>query len=271
MTQRAHRFGLKQPEFLSGFLSLRGVNEPVHYLICEDALPGIAAQVLTSSGRLVPLLYGCQQDIHLTTNRLGRPAIVAFTAEGHRALVADAKTFYSGNPLGSYLEDPYRELIAWLESNPGYPVKAIQLKFAGKERYFEPVSVEVPLAEGRLLVPTGELDAAPKAVSATLLTSGRSTMNPEGCEEFELLIGEWSCALSEGCFGGRPFYQVLEVGCGEPQIVMEVGYRNGVGDAQTDNFDLRSEIQTRRDGDRMTVLHANFTYRERPQWGEEEF
>ena len=267
---KAHRFGLKQREYLAGFLSLRGINEPVHYLICEDALPGIAAQVLTSSGRLVPLLYGCQQDIHLTTTRLGRPAIVAFTAEGHRALVADAKTFYSGNPLGSYLTSPYEDLIAWLQTSPGYPVKAIQLKFGGKERYFEPVSVEVPLAEGRLLIPTGELKAAPKAVSATLLTSGRSTMNPEGCEEFELLIGPWSCAVSEGCFGSRPFYQVREIGCGEPEVVMEVTYRDGVREAHTDNFDLRSEILTRRDGDRLTVLHANFTYREQPRLDDDE-
>jgi hypothetical protein len=267
---KAHRFGLKQPEYLAGFLSLRGINEPIHYLICEDALPGIAAQVLTSSGRLVPLVYGCQQDIHLTTTRLGRPAIVAFTAEGHRALVADAKTFYSGNPLGSYLADPYEELIAWLESSPGYPVKAIQLKFGGKERYFEPVSAEVPLAEGRLLVPTGELEAAPRAASATLLTSGRSTMNPEGCEEFELLIGPWSCAVSEGCFGGRPFFQVREIGCGEPEVVMEVAYRDAVRDAQIDNYDLRSDVLTRRDGDRLTVLHANFTYRERPRLNKDE-
>ena len=260
---KSHRFGLRQPEFLAGFLSARGVNEPIHYLICEDALPGIAAQVLTSAGRLVPLLYGCQQDIHLTTNRLGRPAIVAFTAEGHRALMADANTFYSGNPLGTYLKKSDRDLLAWVESDPGYPVKAIQLKFEGKERYFEPVSTEVPLAEGRYLVPTGELAPAPQAVSATLLTSGRSTMNPEGCEVLELLIGEWSCAVSEGCLRSRPFYQVREIGCGEPKVVMEVPYRGGSQEARLERLDLHSEVQTRSDGDRVTVLQANFTYRER--------
>src|SRR4029078_12092388 len=41
------RFPLKSADALGSFLAVRGVTEPVHYVICEEAFDGVRAQALT--------------------------------------------------------------------------------------------------------------------------------------------------------------------------------------------------------------------------------
>ena len=258
---RPHRFGLRAPEKLAGFLQERGVEEPIHYLICEDALPGVAPQALTQSGRLVPLTEPCGGEAKVTSHELGRPAAVAFTAEGHRALLADARTFFGGNPAGIYLQPSHRPLFDWLEGEPGFLVEATQLEFEGTERGLLPVAAEDPVVLGRQLHPTGEVDAAPLAVTARFLSRGRAILDPPGCTSLQIDIGTWSCAVSEGCLPGSTFFVVREVGCGGAQVLMETAYHEGTTAVSTPRIDLRSDIKLRQDGDRITVLEARLTYR----------
>ncbi|MFT4625459.1 MAG: hypothetical protein ACI8PZ_004127 [Myxococcota bacterium] len=258
---RPHRFGLRGSMELAGFLRERGVDEAIHYLICEDALPGVAPQVLTQSGTLVLLGKPCMGDVSVTSHRLGRPALVAFTAEGHRALLADSRTFYGGNPAGIYLAPSHRTLFDWLAGEPGYLVEATQLKFEGPERGTQPVAVENPLSLGRRLLPTGEVEPAPLAVTATLLSRGRAVLDPPGCTMLQIDVNTWSCAVSEGCFPSSTFFDVKEIGCEEKGNLMTASYREGTATMSTHRLDLRSDLTLRQDGDRITVLKAELTYR----------
>jgi hypothetical protein len=260
-TSQPFRFDVGSIERLAGFLADRGIEEGVHYIICEGAFPGIAPQALTESGDVVPLLRGCQQDVSLSTRGLGRPAVIAFTAEGHRAVKADIRTFYGGNPDGIFLAREHQPDVKWLEQDPGFLVSTLQVRFEGADRFFSPIPQEDQLMEGRFLISNGDLAASPMAVTATLMTSGRARLEPEGCAELEVLVGDWHCALSDGCLTGSTFFRVRDVGCGEPRVVMEVPYGAGVHQVRFGDLQLRSDVETKKSGDRLTVTSAKFTYR----------
>ena len=264
---RPHRFGLRGEANLAGFLQARGITEPVHYLICEDALPGVAPQVLTETGRLVALSEPCGNDVVLSSHKLGRPAAMAFTAEGHRALLADASTFYGGNPAGIYLNKSHNLLFKWLKGEPGYTVEVTQLKFSGDELAFPAIAVENKVALGRQLLPTGEVDPAPLAVTATLLSPGRAVLDPPGCTLLEIKVGTWSCAVSEGCLSSSTFFTVQDVGCVPKGPVMAGSYKEGVATMSAPRLDLRSDMRLRQDGDRITVIEAKLTYRLKDESG----
>ncbi len=256
------RFPLREKQKLAGFLTSRGIEEPIHYLICEEALPGVAPQALTQSGVLVPLGRPCNVDVALTAWRLGRPAIMAFTAEGHQALLADAKTFYGGNADGVFLNRSHKGLFQWLEAPAGPLIGSAQVKLEGPAMTFRGVADDRVLAEGRSLIPTGDIEPAPLAVTTMLLSRGRAELDPPGCSLIEIDVGPWHCAMSGGCLGGNTFYEVRDTGCGNDRSpLMRVTYREGVTTVSTPRLDLRSDVKVRTDGDRTTVLSAKFTYR----------
>ena len=191
--------------------------------------------------------------------------MVAFTAEGHRALVADARTFYGGNPAGVYLGPAHRGLFNWVQGEPEFLIEATQLRFDGPENSFPPVAVENQVPLGRQLLPTGEVDAAPLAVTATLLSSGRAVLDPPGCTMLEIRVNNWSCAMSEGCLAGSTFFTVSEIGCPEQGLLMSTTYNEGIQTVSTPRLDLRADVRQRKDGDRITVLEAKLTYRHKEE------
>ena len=60
-----YQFTFFKPDTLAGFLEARGIDEPIHFMVCEDFLPGLAPQVMTQSGEIKPLQWGCIREISL--------------------------------------------------------------------------------------------------------------------------------------------------------------------------------------------------------------
>ena len=126
-------FTLSRPSQLAGFLEKRGVSEPIHYLVCEDAIEGIMPQVLTQRGEIVPLTVGCLSEIQLvgTTRQSefadGLPSMVAFTGNGYAALKRDVKVYLSGDSSGLLLGRPQTKLMNALFKSPERRQGAIRL------------------------------------------------------------------------------------------------------------------------------------------------
>lgn len=258
----AFRVTLRHQDRLAGFLAQRGIDKPLHYLICEDAFDGVKAQVLTEQGRLQELGFGCLKDVSISGEGLGRVVAVAFTAAGHDALVNDVNTFYGGSPEGLFLDPRWRSLLDVVESDPGFLRGASKLRFEGTPQYFRAMAAEEPVPGGRRLLPTTlRAGFAPLAVTATLMSEGRNEIDPPGCSLLQADVEPWLCALSRGCLPSSKFVRVREVGCGEPRDVLSVSYGSHVADGGTDELEVRMSLDTRRYGDRVDVLRARLSYR----------
>ena len=119
-----YRMGLKSTEKLAGFLGERGISGPIHYLICEEALPGISAQVMLESGQIVPIEPGCIRSMNVNgperTQRFGAhvPSMVAFSSYGRERLMEHLTLFMSGSMDGIFLDFRDRQVLDTMSRNP---------------------------------------------------------------------------------------------------------------------------------------------------------
>ena len=73
-------------------------------MVCEDFLPGLAPQVMTQSGEIKPLQWGCIREISLGGTMRDRwfgsdlPKAVAFTSVGRQALRTKRRYFFLAHP-----------------------------------------------------------------------------------------------------------------------------------------------------------------------------
>jgi hypothetical protein len=111
-----YQFTFFKPDTLAGFLEARGIDEPVHFLVCEDFLPGLAPQVLMQSGEIKPLQWGCIREISLGGTMRDRwfgsdlPKAIAFTSVGRQMLVEQTAIFLSGTPDAGFMQ-PWQESL----------------------------------------------------------------------------------------------------------------------------------------------------------------
>jgi len=248
---------------LRSFLRDRGVREPIHYLICEDAFPGVRAQVLTESGKVVRLGKGCLRDVGVSRPGIGRPTAVAFTASGHRALIDDIATFYSGNSDRAFLDPQYAQFVDLVDQDTGPLLRAVRVWFRGSAGGgHDAVAGEARLGVGNSLIPSG---VGPKpaqlAVTATIVSAGRARLDPPGCTLLEVSTKPWECGLTSGCFSSNQFMTVVDVGCGEPRILLEVPYTGGLVQGGDDRIELRAVVANAELRDRTSVLGARLSYR----------
>ncbi|MBX2803999.1 MAG: FHA domain-containing protein [Myxococcales bacterium] len=270
---RVARFVLKNKDHLAGFLADRGVDGPVHYVICDEAFEGIKKQALMSDGTIRPLSFGCINDLRLEGIVEGKPVAIALSAVGHRALVDDVITFYAGNPDGLWLPSERRVLADAVRRSPGRRQGGTKLVANSSQpdvALFDPV----PDVGRALATPARQLEntdlrvvPAPPAYTAIVTEPGGASLDPEGCAS---LIVETNAFASRRwrTFLGWPFMTVSDVGCGERRELVQAGYGaigTGVHDASIGDLQVRVVVEGRNpSGRHREVARARVTYRQLP-------
>ncbi len=261
------RFTLVEREKLAGFLLARGVTDRIHYIVCEEALPGLKAQVLTQSGKLEPLDFGCLGDLALSgaaelSDR--PPRMIAFTASGRRALVDDMTTWLSGGPDGLFLDGHGGAVMGLVAAEPASRVM-MRLSFIGVDLAIDPIADDRPLVGVRRLIPSGTVLGLPAPAATTIVLDGAGALraDPPGCSELLVESAGWICAWSLLCTPGADFVAVREVGCGlpEPQTVMIAPYSAFLSGGGNGNVDVRVALDTHVGARRLDVLRSRVSWR----------
>lgn len=253
------RIRMAKPERVAAFLASRGITEPVHYLICEGALDGIAAQARAASGRLVHLTPGCLGEVLFDGQKLGSVAMVAFSAVGRRALLDDLASTWGGSPEGLWLGPEDAKRLRELSVEPGVPRGSSLLtafRVDGELPWRAPP--EVPLGDRVRLISNvaGAPPQRPPAVVRTLTEAGDQVIDPPGCAKYLLTVSPFTCRLTAGCLPNATFLRLVEVGCGEPTPALEVPYEAGVYDVAAPTV-MRTRIATRKLPDGVEVTRAD--------------
>ncbi|MBN2801282.1 MAG: FHA domain-containing protein [Deltaproteobacteria bacterium] len=252
---------------LGGFLAERGVLEPIQYLLCEEALPGLPAQVLTASGRMEPLDFGCLQDVQLggavaEEFAKERVSAVALTYGGYQALLRDLRAFVAGNSLGVFV-GPGRGgvLHAW-EASPLRRVGNFRLSFRGPEFYADEVFEG---QEDEVVHPwrAGEPGwaAAPPAKVAVLGPGEDTALKGEGCATLRVEAHAPVCTLRRWCFPARTYLQVYEEGCGESRLLGGVPYRGGAFTLRGTHVEVAGWVDNVLSGGRIDVTRTRLAWR----------
>jgi hypothetical protein len=264
-----YRFTLVETARLAGFLAARGVVEPIHYLVCEEAIPGVRGQVLTQDGRVVQLDFGCFKDIGVIgTSQFENfgsqsPVAVAFTSAGRTALIADVKTYLSGSEDGLFLSAPDAAIVQAMSAEP-LPRVMMRVAFDGSDMAIDPLAAEQPVpAEPRGLVAGGSAraGASPLATTAAILEPGTVTLDPPGCSVLEVTTGSWHCSLWRLCFPNRTFLEVRQVGCGAPHPLVSTAYGGGVIAGADGNVEVRALVEGSTGANQVDVVRARVAYR----------
>jgi len=259
-----HRVALRRVERFAGFLAARGIDEPVHYILCDGAVEGADAQLLTANGDQRWLSRGCVHAPEQLGESLGEVLAMAFTETGRQALVDDLTTWYSGSADGLFLTGEQRAVVDAWSAEPGYVLGGTRLEFREAEHFFDPIAPEAPLApaERSLLSLRRPQMAAPRAVTTTLVDSGVVQIDPPGCHLLEVDVGSWSCALSQGCLlASASFLTVKDVGCGAPVDVFTLDYRGGQVDGSSGPLQVRAVVESIGGTERMDISRARIAYR----------
>jgi hypothetical protein len=259
------RFALRGDR-LGAFLSFRGVDRPIHYLICEEAFEGIAAQALMDDEGVSQLRIGCISDLRLLGSTPAKPIAIALTPAGRRALVDDVTTFYAGNPDGLFLDPRWEEVAEQIRAEPGFLVGARKLVGDTKESDAPPMSPfpdpTRTVSAAHVLEPRdSRLSAAPIATSVSVLKEGDALVDPPGCAQLALHTEPFvrygfSSVLS------RPFLTVQEVGCGDARTLATVGYTGGVTELDLEGLEARVVTEVSASARGLEISRARLSWRE---------
>ncbi|MCB9678588.1 MAG: FHA domain-containing protein [Alphaproteobacteria bacterium] len=243
----AFRLAMGNVDQLAGFLAAQGITEPVHYIICEDALPGMPAQALLRGGVVQPLAFGCGKDVKLEGVRAqafegAKISAIAFTAAGREMLPKHLAYTWSGAPDPLFVPGFYRGVVDTAARWP-IPLKGgVYLGFESAGHVFHPIASE-PILPDRVRLDAEDAIQV-EAITATILSPGKATLDPAGCAQVEIRARAFRCAFIRGCMPGKKFIQVVEKGCGEEKVIATAGYHSGATVGATDNVEVRIEVQT---------------------------
>jgi hypothetical protein len=145
---RPYQMGVKE-DVLATWLAERGITKPVHFIVCEELIEGMSAQVLTKDGHIERLQPGCANTIELTgtvvsTRYKGNaPVAIAFTETGRRILVDEFNVYLGGSELGHFQNSVQR---SWARAVGGTPVAdsatLVQFESTSTLRVFDPIAPE---------------------------------------------------------------------------------------------------------------------------------
>lgn len=267
-TAEPYLFTLSKPATLAGFLAERGVTEPIHYLVCEDALPDLRPQVLTQSGRIVSLPVGCLGAIDLVGPTRAndyaeeRPKMLAFTGTGYARLKEDLAVFLGGGDDDSYMDPRDRKLWQDLIKPPLRRQGGVRVVFNAPEQVVQPIAHEAPVPRGdRLLATEFAAPLPPLAWTISLPKVGRYDV--EGCSELDVKYFDWHCSFSKGCGEGDPFMQIRNVGCGNKEPVT-ISYKAGEHIYKDEHLQGKVIIEAATAGRQIDVLRVRLSYTEVP-------
>jgi hypothetical protein len=257
-------FTLTRAGQLGGFLAERGINEPIHYLVCEDALPGMKPQVLTQSGEFVVLPVGCLGAIDLMGPKRAteflelRPKMIAFSATGYRRLVSDLAVFLTGADDDSLMSSDKRKRFENIRKVPERRQGSYLLSFAGDELLTSAIAGEGPIpVSGRLQVSELVDSLPPRAYSITLDEARRYDI--EGCGDLEVTAEEWHCSSSKGCSASDTFMVLKNPGCGTNKE-LRVPYKSGKYTFKDGFIEGVLRLETAESARQIDALRVRFTY-----------
>jgi hypothetical protein len=260
-------FTMVRPEQLAGFLVERGVAEPVHYVVCEDAVAGIRPQALTDRGEIVPMSMGCAGDVFVQgpTRKAeygdSLPVMFAFTGVGYDALLQDLAMYLSGFDDPAFMSASEREVYDALAREPMRRTGGVRLAFQGPDRVMLPIASEEPLpARPRRLLAT-EFAAAPPVSGSMLLIDAPGRYDLRGCGELDVQLNDWHCLFTKGCTSTSTFARMQVLGCAEPGPVVEVPYQRGVVRYKDENYVGSASIESLDADGQIDVLRLRFAYR----------
>ncbi len=263
-----HLATLTHPERLAGFLADRGVHEAVHYLVCEGAFEGVKPQVLTVSGRQIPLPVGCIRDISLSgtfqRSALGAeiPVAIAFTAVGHDALLADLSTLLYGNAEGMFVSPKEAKLHEIASMDP-VRLGTVLMEFSsyGAPPDFDPVPSETPLDGVRRLITADRRAGAPLTSVVDLPGPGSYTIDLPGCQDLEVHTTGWTCTMAKWCRQGSDFVEIRQTGCDRNAVVTKGYYTSGRWRGKAAGVEVEVEVDGASSGNRFDVVRTRLAYR----------
>ena len=256
---KGYRGSLRRKVALAGFLAANGVDEGIHYLICENTFDKVLASVLLRSGEIRPLAIGCGQAISVTGVDLYDVRAVAFTAGGHAALLDDIEVFLSGGADGIF-RDPKLDDLSEAWHRPVEGIGARYVSFDGQDHYFEPVAPEAPIPGVREL-PHDLPRVPPLSQTTVVVGTGIVQLDPPGCAVFEVQTEPWTCPMAQGCLPSSPFLRLRNIGCGEEKSI-EATYAGGTFDAEIGNLEVRVRIDSTEYDNDLDVHQARVAWRE---------
>lgn len=259
---KPYRAALRREEALAGFLAANGIDQPVHYIVCETAFDKVRPVALLQNGELRELTRGCGQSIQVGGVELVGVRAVAFTAGGHAALVRDVEVFLSGGTDGIFRAPELDEFsVAW-SSRPEV-MSARFVTFDGQDHYFEPVAAESGIPGVRSLPHDRKKKLPPpRSQTATIVGTGVVQIDPPGCALLEAQTEPWTCPLAQGCLSSSTFLTLRSVGCDEGAVV-EGTYAGGDRDLDVGDLQLRLRIESVDRDNLIEVTRAQVAWRER--------
>ncbi len=262
---------LGSPEMLAGFLADRGVTEPIHYLVCEGALPDVRPYVVTQAGEQVPLPVGCIRSIELSgtfpKTAIGeeQPMVLAVTSTGRSLFLRDLAASWGGNDVGLFLTVKQRALLDAASQEPvRLGTVLVDLIGARAERAFAAVAAETPIASHRRLL-TGAASASPPATISELPGTGTYRVDPPGCHEVMVVTRPWNCASSQWCAEGSEFAEVRQVGCGRSEVLFRGYYANGSWRGSSDGIEVELQVDGVAHAEGFDVLRSRVGVRAAPK------
>jgi len=257
-----HRVTLKNRSALAGFLSERGINEPVHYLICEGLDPNLPPQVLTKSGMVKPLAMGCINSMRLIGPSVNLefanevPQAYAFTGTGYNALMADMENLFAEGADPLFVNATGRAQLAALEKPPRHRIGAVKLEFRGSERLFAPVAPEDTLVPVRELIRHEVPTIAENIETTVIMESGNQVIHLPGCAELQITVADWHCLRRRACSSATEFLTIRNSGCidGGPPVM--VPYGGGRVQFRDRYVDTRVVVDSVSSGGQIDVLRA---------------
>lgn len=243
-----YRVAAQARDRIAGFLGERGVTKPVHYIICEGAIPGIEAQAVTQEGEAIPLGFGCGKAVELLGSKAAsyagaRAAVIALSAQG-RARVADNVSYaLSGSEEPLFLDDAQAEVVQQLRAWPIDTRGALQIAMGDTPHVFPPMATGL-LGNRVPLVTSGP--RPPDVVSARILEPGDAILDIPGCSKLQIHTPPFRCALLRGCLPGFSFVRVRDIGCGDAAVnLVDSGYDTAVWGGRSDQVEVRVQVESR--------------------------
>lgn len=212
-----YQFGLKGQQDIATWLGERGVDSPVHFLVCEDMFPGIGAQVLTAAGSIERLQPGCANTLEIGGGRAGeytsRPYAVAFTETGRKALVRELGVFLGGSELGHFQNPDQRAWWASLDKNPIWHSASFVFFNPSPNaavRFFNPIPPEDSRLKTRPFSRLGGLQVPGRLRASVWEWMGSGTVLQTPCGQYvKIDPAGWRCGPP--CVRGQSFLRISQV------------------------------------------------------------
>lgn len=268
---KPYAFSVSHEEQLAEFFRQRGIDEQVHYIVCEGALTkyGVAAQALTASGALVPLSKGCLDlfTINGLSGKLNekidlRPQIVAFTANGRRAFIRDLQATVTGGSEGEFISAKKSQLMAQISRVPdqiGGGALRVLVDAGGRDG--TAIAPDSPIEGLRQLVLFDEKKPAAQTARYPIPDHGIYEVEAANGHQLVVTVENFLCARSKWCMPTNRFITVTEVSAGKNVEILSAPYESGRFTRTLDGIEVQVGIDGTEGASRFDVQRAWLAYR----------